>query len=231
MRRRTSAGCCDPAATSASSRGVPIARSRVAAECKTHANLALPKLDPTTYFGYNDPKKARTVTFSGRSLKDYCKKPRPGPAGGGSGGSCPAPTPQARFRAAAGGGSCPQSPGIQVLFASQGNPMYSQVALFKTAELHRRRGLHRDRRRRRLPPRDRDQRILGLRHGVSNSSPRALIQPSSLTAPKGPSATSSRRRSRRWATASAVSASPAAAASSGLPSVRPGALPAARGAT
>ncbi len=142
-------------------------------KCKTHANLALPKLDPTTYFGYNDPKKARTVTFSGRSLKDYCKKPRPGPAGGGSGGSCPAPTPQARFRAAAGGGSCPESPGIQVLFASQGNPMYSQVALFKTADCTAGGSFTRHRRRRRLPPRDRDQRILGF-DTVSNLAP-ALI--------------------------------------------------------
>jgi hypothetical protein len=74
-------------------------------KCKTHTNLQLPQLGATTYFGFGDSKKARTVTFSGRSLKDYCEKPRPGPA------PC-----TARPAARRDGASCPvPSAGIMVL--------------------------------------------------------------------------------------------------------------------
>lgn len=48
--------------------------------CTTRTNLQLPRIGKTTWFGYGDPQKARTVTFQGRTLKDYCKMPRPGPA-------------------------------------------------------------------------------------------------------------------------------------------------------
>jgi hypothetical protein len=97
-------------------------------KCRTNTNLQLPKIGSTAYVGFNDPSKTRTVTFSARKLKDYCKHPTPGPgAGGGEGGgegSCPT-TPTARPTAHH--RDCPQpSPGITVLQGEAG----TQVANF-----------------------------------------------------------------------------------------------------
>ena len=97
-------------------------------KCRTNTNLQLPKVGSTVYFGFNDPAKARTVTFSARKLKDYCKHPTPGPGAGGGGeggggGSCPT-TPTARPTA---NRECPApSPGITVLAGEAG----TQVANF-----------------------------------------------------------------------------------------------------
>ncbi len=69
-------------------------------KCSTNTPLQLPKVGSALAFGFNDGFKARTVTFEGRKLKDYCKHPSPGPgadgpSGPGGGGSCPT-TPTAR---------------------------------------------------------------------------------------------------------------------------------------
>jgi hypothetical protein len=96
-------------------------------KCRTQANLALPQLAATTYFGYSDKAKARTVTFTGRSLRDYCKRPSPGPAGGAGASdgpaSCDAPG-GAQARA-----PCPESPGINVFYYGP-----QPAATFKTAD-------------------------------------------------------------------------------------------------
>ena len=46
-------------------------------KCRTHTNLQLPAIGKTTSLGYGDSKKARVVSFQGRSLKDYCEHPTP----------------------------------------------------------------------------------------------------------------------------------------------------------
>jgi hypothetical protein len=82
-------------------------------KCRTHTQLQLPKVGSTLYFGFNDPAKARTVTFQGKKLKDYCDHPSPGPgpSGDDGGGSCPT-TPTARPAARR---ECPApSPGIGI---------------------------------------------------------------------------------------------------------------------
>jgi hypothetical protein len=93
-------------------------------KCKTRTNLQIPKIGATTYFGFSDPAKSRTVTFQGRSLKDYCKKPRPGPA------PCTARAAAARRGAA----SCPvPAPGIQVFQGTEpGNEQL--VATFRIGD-------------------------------------------------------------------------------------------------
>ena len=91
----------------------PIALCPGAASASTRTQLQLPKVGTTAAFGFNDPFKARTVTFQGKKLKDYCKNPSPGPGteGPGGGGSCPT-TPTARPAARR---ECPApSPGIGV---------------------------------------------------------------------------------------------------------------------
>ena len=80
-------------------------------KCRTHTNLQLPAIGKTTYLGYGDSKKARVVSFQGRSLKDYCEHPTPPAGPGDSGGSCPT-TPTARPAARR---ECPApSPGIAI---------------------------------------------------------------------------------------------------------------------
>jgi hypothetical protein len=59
-------------------------------KCKSKTNLQLPQLGATAYTGFNALHRAGTVSFQGRSLKDYCKKPSPKPAEGGE--SCPTGT-------------------------------------------------------------------------------------------------------------------------------------------
>ena len=49
-------------------------------KCQTHTNLQLPEVGTTDLRRLRRPVKARTVTFQGRKLKDYCKHPTPGPA-------------------------------------------------------------------------------------------------------------------------------------------------------
>jgi hypothetical protein len=56
-------------------------------KCKSKTNLQLPRIAATAYTGFNTLHGAGTVTFQGRSLKDYCRKPSPKPAEGGE--SCP----------------------------------------------------------------------------------------------------------------------------------------------
>ncbi len=105
-------------------------------KCKTQTNLQLPKVGFKAFVGFNDPFKARTVTFEGRSLKEYCKKPSPGPGPGsctarrgGDGDSCPVPAPGieiyndpkftapvARFRI----GDCTVGPGGFTAIATDG---------------------------------------------------------------------------------------------------------------
>jgi hypothetical protein len=103
-------------------------------KCKSHTNLQLPRIAGTAHTGFNALHRPGTVSFQGRSLKDYCKKPKPGPGGGG-GESCPtAPGPTV----AQGDDtpSCPApAPGIQVL----GNPCDDNgnctlLATFKAAD-------------------------------------------------------------------------------------------------
>jgi hypothetical protein len=90
-------------------------------KCKTRTNLQLPEIGATTYIGFGDPAKPRTVVIQGRSLQDYCKKPRPGPA------PC-----TARPAAGRAGATCPipPAPGIQVFQGSFGQ----QVALFREGD-------------------------------------------------------------------------------------------------
>jgi hypothetical protein len=59
-------------------------------KCKSKTNLQLPQIDGTVYTGFNALHRAGTVSFQGRSLKDYCKKPSPKPAEGSE--SCPTGT-------------------------------------------------------------------------------------------------------------------------------------------
>ncbi len=100
-------------------------------KCKTQTNLQLPKLDPTTFVGFNAPEKPRTVVFDGLSVKDYCNKPSPGPGpiscDTGGGGTTARPLRRG------GGDSCPEPDefGIQV-FQGAEDPVV--VATFKIGE-------------------------------------------------------------------------------------------------
>jgi hypothetical protein len=59
-------------------------------KCKSSTKLQLPQIGATARTGFNALHRAGTVSFQGRSLKDYCKKPSPKPAEGGE--SCPTGT-------------------------------------------------------------------------------------------------------------------------------------------
>ena len=74
---RTAPRASSPRAPTARSRAAANARPTPTSRCRSSARPPPIRLSATL-------ARPRTVTFSGRSLKDYCKNPRPGPAGGGS---------------------------------------------------------------------------------------------------------------------------------------------------
>jgi hypothetical protein len=102
-------------------------------KCKSKTNLQLPQIDATLYTGFNALHRAGTVSFQGRSLKDYCKKPSPKPAEGSE--SCPTGTGPTTAQADE-TPSCPApADGIPVF----GNPCDEQgnctlLATFRTAD-------------------------------------------------------------------------------------------------
>ena len=165
-------------------------------KCKTHANLALPKLNPTDAFRLQRPEEGPHGDLQRPLAEGLLQEPKAGTRrrrvrrilpGAADAQARSARLPAApRVRARTGSGSCTPR---------QGSPQYTQVAPLQDRRLHRRRELHRDRHRRRLPPRDRDQRLLRDSARSIQSQPGARTRPLCSWAAEGRSATSSRRRS------------------------------------